>query len=71
MRIRNMAELVARKIAGGNIQVRIEPESYTKTGYAPDTSLRLSSRKLRNLGWKPQKGLEEMYREVIEELKNL
>ena len=71
MRIRDMAELVARKIAGGNIQVRIEPESYTKTGYAPDTRLRLSSRKLRNLGWKPQKGLEEMYREVIEELKNL
>lgn len=68
MRIRDMAELVASQIAGGRINVRIEPEDSGKTGYAPDTGLRLSGGKLRKLGFWPAKGLEEMYREVMEEI---
>lgn len=66
MRIREMAELVADKIAGGRIKVRIEIEDASKTGYAPDTELRLSGEKLRKLGWKPSKNLEQMYRDIIE-----
>lgn len=65
MCIRDMAGLVATEIAGGNIAVRIEVEDSAKTGYAPDTQLRLSGEKLKELGWKPTKGLVEMYRDVI------
>lgn len=69
MSIRDMARLVAGQIAGGKIQVRIQPEDSAKTGYAPDTGLRLSGEKLRKLGWQPHKELGEMYRDVINELK--
>lgn len=68
MSILDMAHLVSEEIAGGKIQVRIEPEDFVKTGYAPDTGLRLSGEKLRKLGWQPHKELAEMYREVINEL---
>lgn len=70
MQIRDMADLVAGQVAGGKIQVRIEPEDSAKTGYAPDTGLRLSGRKLRDLGWEPRKGLAEMYEDVMKELRN-
>lgn len=70
MRIREMAELVAGEIAGGTIHVRVEPENAFLTGYAPDTGLRLSAEKLRGLGWRPEKGLAQMYREVMRELEN-
>lgn len=68
MTIREMAEMVANKIAGGNIQVRIQPEDFSKTGYAPDTGLRLSAEKLRMLGWQPFKNLEQMYMDVLKEM---
>lgn len=68
MRIRDMAQLVAEQVAGGSIGVKIEPEDARKTGYAPDTGLRLSGAKLRQLGWRPTKGLVEMYLDVISEL---
>ena len=68
MRIRDMAELVADKIADGKIQVKYEIESSAKTGYAPKTGLRLSGEKLRVLGWKPTKNMEEMFRDLMEEL---
>ena len=70
MRIRDMADLVARKVAGGKSTVRVETESSAQTGYAPDTGLRLSGEKLRNLGWMPEKNLEEMYKDMIRELDN-
>lgn len=65
MSVREMAQLVSEKLAYGRIQVKIEPEISSKTGYAPDTALRMSSEKLRSLGWKPTKNLVQMYREVI------
>ncbi len=69
MRIRDMARLVAEQIAGGKIKVKMELEAPGITGYAPDTSLKLSAEKLRKLGWNPSKKLTEMYRDVIQELK--
>lgn len=66
MRIRDMANLVAEHIAKGKIEVIIQAEDSAVTGYAPDTSLRMSSEKLRALGWGPTKGLEEMFRDVID-----
>ena len=68
MRICEMAELVAEKVAQGHISVRIEVEDASKTGYAPDTELRLSGAKLRALGWEPTKTLAEMYRDIIKVL---
>lgn len=65
MRICEMAELVAAQVAGGQIKVQIEAEDGSKTGYAPDTELRLSGEKLRALGWKPTKTLLEMYRDIL------
>lgn len=65
--IREMAYLVANKIANQEIQVKYEiPESDKAYGYAPDVKLKLSSYKLRELGWESQVGLEEMYLRMIE-----
>lgn len=68
MSIREMAQMVVDKFANGKIQVKIEEEALSKTGYAPNTSLRMSSAKLCALGWKPTKNLEQMYRDVIYDL---
>lgn len=64
MRIREMAQLVANKIADGRISVAFETENSASYGYAPETGLRMSADKLRKLGWKPTKSLEEMYRDL-------
>ena len=68
MSVRDMAGLVAREAAGGRIKVRTEAEDSMKTGFAPDTGLRLSGEKLQNIGWQPTKELAEMYRDVIWEI---
>ena len=68
MSIRSMAELVAERIAEGKIEVRTEVEDSKKTGYAPDTGLRLSGEKLRGLGWRATKELTQMYEDVLSEL---
>ena len=73
MRIRDMAELVAGslpRVEDGQDGIRViyDIEDNSKTGYAPDTELRLSSEKLRGLGWKPEKKLIQMYRDILEEL---
>lgn len=68
MSIRDMAMFVADNIAKGNISVRIEEIDNSKTGYAKDTRLRLSSEKLRGLGWCPTGTLEKMYEDVIKTL---
>ena len=66
MTIREMAELVVDKIAGGKIKVRVEEKDLSVTGYAPNTGLRLSSEKLHNLGWRPVKNLVQMYESILE-----
>lgn len=68
MRIAEMAQLVADRIAGGRIQVVFDiPEDSLLYGYAPDVELRLSGKKLMELGWKPRiaPNLETMYRRMI------
>ncbi len=68
MRIREMADLVAGQIAGGRIRTRMEAEEHGNSCYAPDTELRLSSEKLRGLGWKPTEGMLQMYEDVMRAL---
>ena len=64
--IRNMAELVAREIAGEKIQVVIDiPEDSVSLGYAPPVKMWLDASKMRELGWKPEIGLVEAYKRMI------
>jgi nucleoside-diphosphate-sugar epimerase len=66
MTIHEMAELVADRVCGGRIAVVIkESPDVQNRGYAPHTTIRLSSEKLGKLGWRPRYGLEDMYRRMI------
>lgn len=65
MTIREMAELVASKVATEKISVRVEKKDYAETGYAPHTGLHMSSEKLRRLGWTPKQDLVSMYKELL------
>ncbi len=68
MSIREMAELVAEKLAKGQIKVVCDIPKDNVYGYAPDTGLRLSGRKLMGLGWMPAQDLAEMYRDAAEDM---
>ncbi|MBN2419859.1 MAG: NAD-dependent epimerase/dehydratase family protein [Deltaproteobacteria bacterium] len=68
MTIKDMADLVANKIAGNSISVAKNITSNNITGYAPKSGLRLSSQKLRLLGWTPEYNLEDAYRRMLSEL---
>lgn len=46
-----------------NINIRKEPQ--INMGYAPITRLRLSTEKLRNLGWMPKYGLKDIFIKLI------
>ena len=70
MCIRDMAQLVAEKVAKGEIKVRYDIQDRAHLGYAANTGLRLSGEKLRKLGWEATRSLEEMYREMLEEQTN-
>jgi UDP-glucuronate decarboxylase len=66
MTIRQMAEVVAREVAGGTIQVVVRPpEDAASRGYAPPSAYRLSAEKLRALGWEAHYGMAEMYERMI------
>ena len=66
MTIREMAELVADRVCIEKASVIMDkPADIEKRGYAPDTTMRLSAAKIEKLGWKPEYGLEEMYRRMI------
>ncbi len=67
IKIKDMAKLVAEKIADGNINVVYEiPDSSKTYGYAPQVALKLSADKMNKLGWNSKVGLEEMYRRMIQ-----
>ncbi len=65
MTIREMAEVVANQIAGKGIEIVCDAEEGIKYGYASDTGLRLSSKKLRDLGWSNTQTLSDMYRDLL------
>lgn len=66
MQIRDMAYLLAERIAQDRIKVIFDIAKDNKYGYAKDSKLRLSSEKLRCLGWEPKKTLVEMYMDMLE-----
>ena len=67
--IYQIATLIADEVAEGMISVIKEIPKTENLGYAPDNTMRLSSDKLRRLGWKPKVSMKEGYRRLIEYLK--
>ncbi|MXP75891.1 NAD-dependent epimerase/dehydratase family protein [Lachnospiraceae bacterium WCA-9-b2] len=67
MTIRQMAKLVADKMADGRIKVVYDVADDERYGYAADTALRLSGEKLMSLGWRPEEDLEDMYSQLIKD----
>lgn len=68
--IKEMADLVSNLNSDRTIKVQIDiPADVEKFGYNPEMIIRLDSRKLENLGWKPTVGLEEMFRRLIKSMK--
>ena len=69
--IREMAELVADRVAGGKIKVRMEiPDNLMEYGYAAELSMNLVTEKIQNIGWEPQYDLQTMYCRMIEDMIN-
>ncbi|MDD6518593.1 MAG: NAD-dependent epimerase/dehydratase family protein [Oribacterium sp.] len=64
--VREIADLVASKVADGSISVRIEMKE--NMGYAPDVAMYLNSDKIKNLGWKTEVGMKAAYRRLCEYL---
>ena len=63
-----MAKMVAEKCAENKINVLIKIEDEKKFGYAPTLKMNLDTSKLRELGWKPKRGLESMFSLMIEDM---
>lgn len=65
----DMAKLVATRLAKGSIRVVFDISKTDLFGYAVDTKMKLSSEKMKSLGWIPTVSLEESYRRMIESMK--
>lgn len=66
----DMAKLCANLFENSKIKVKIELEDYKKFGYNPELKCLLNSDKLQALGWTPEVDIEEMYRRMIQSMKN-
>ena len=66
--IYEMAKLVAKEIANGEIQVEIKEEDTAKFGYAPPLKMNLDTTKLRALGWNANYSLTEMFKKMIDSM---
>lgn len=64
--IREMAELVAKMLGRGSIEVEINVGQRDLEKYRPDGYCRLDVSKLTELGWNAYTGLAEMYRRMAE-----
>lgn len=65
--IRSMAEFLRDNF---NSEIKVTVEEHPEMGYAPVTKLHLSAEKLMAIGWKPQYNLKEMFRRLMEGMKN-
>lgn len=69
MAIRDVAELVIDRFALSTNKVVYKLNN--NNCYAPETKLRLSSKKLNDLGWSPTRTLEDSYRRLIQYIKEV
>ena len=68
--IKDMAQMVADKIAHGEIRVVFDiAEDINRFGFADTLFMDLDVRKITNLGWMPTVGLVDMYKRMISALK--
>ena len=71
MPIREVARLVSDTLTGGKSRIIFDiPESALTYGYAPDVTMRLSSDKLRSLGWEPEVDLPESFRRLAQSFRH-
>ena len=63
--IYEMAQMVAKELAGDEISVRCELTDAEKLGYAPVLHMNLDTTRLCGLGWKPGCSLSDMFRRMI------
>ena len=64
--ISEMANVVAKHCAGGDIQVEIQEADLIQFGYAPTLHMNLDTSKLRALGWSPTQDLSSMFDRLIQ-----
>ncbi len=64
--IYEMARLVADEYG---IDVMVEEQDVSKTGYADTLYMDLDTEKIRKLGWYPQSGLKQMFEKMIEDMR--
>ena len=69
MQIRQMAELVAEKVAKGKIRVIYDLQS--NNAYAKDTKMKIDTHKIKELGWKPRVSLYDTYIRMIDYIKEM
>ncbi len=66
----DMAKMVCDIFEEAKIKVVCDvPKDLESFGYNPEMIIRLDSKKLVELGWKPTKSLEEMYKRLVESMK--
>lgn len=65
----DMAATVAKHFGNGRVKVLIEEGDAQKMGYAKTLRMNLSTQKLQNLGWEPKASLVDIYKEMIEDMK--
>ncbi len=69
--IYDMAQMVSIACANSEIQVCFNETAIGKDfGYAPVLHMNLDTSKLRALGWEPRTALSDMFRNMIEDMKN-
>ena len=66
--IKEVAQMVADNFSGGCSKIIFDIPENNRYGYAPDTKMKLSSKKLRELGWEPEFSLKEMFERMIPDL---
>lgn len=62
--IREVAQLACDVLGDRHSHVIIDVDQSNSAGYAPDVHLRLSSAKLRSLGWEPRVSLADSFRQL-------
>ena len=68
MTIADMADLVAENFSSGRSTVVFDIPDDNTFGYAPQTKMKLSAQKMKNLGWQPEVDLIECYRRMMPDL---
>ncbi|WP_408070393.1 NAD-dependent epimerase/dehydratase family protein [Butyrivibrio sp. JL13D10] len=65
-----MAKMVVESFGDGKLEVEYDIPEQNRYGYPSEIHLKLSSEKLRKLGWKPNVDLKESYKRMIDYMKN-